>query len=172
MSGEILLQFSLVDSSNLAAAPSDTYKKFKDLVFTSDEEDEPAQIPPPDLDDADPDEETSDELEDPTQPEVVEKRRKRLRLRRLKRRSLAVRAYQFSGAGNGVQGIVFMEIVKITDLPPERNGMPRRNQIGREHALTQSSNAYLLRHGPVCGDLPRKKDAQNSRGPPQSEPRV
>jgi hypothetical protein len=25
-----------------------------------------------------------------------------------------------------VQGIVFMEIVKITDLPPERNGMSRR----------------------------------------------
>jgi phosphatidylserine decarboxylase len=68
-------------------------------------------------------EETSDETDDPTKPEVVEKRRRRLRLKRLKRKSLAHRAYQFSGVGNGVQGIVFMEIVKVTDLPPERNGM-------------------------------------------------
>lgn len=79
-------------------------------------------IPPDEFEDADQYEETLDEADDPTKPELVEKRR-RLRLRRLKRKSLAARAYQFSGARNGVQGIVFMEIVKITDLPPERNGM-------------------------------------------------
>jgi phosphatidylserine decarboxylase len=54
---------------------------------------------------------------------VGEKRRRRLRLARLRRKSLAARAYQFSGSGTGVQGIVFMEIVRVTDLPPERNGM-------------------------------------------------
>lgn len=123
VSGEILLQFSLTDSSNPAATPHETYQKFTNLVCTSEEEDDPTQISPEDLDDADRDEETSDEADDPTKPELVEKRRRRLRLRRLKRKSLAARAYQFSGAGNGVQGIVFMEIVKITDLPPERNGM-------------------------------------------------
>jgi phosphatidylserine decarboxylase len=75
-----------------------------------------------DHDDVDKDDETSDETDDPTKPEVVEKRKRRLRIARLKRKSIAARAYQFSGAGNGVEGIVFMEISKITDLPPEKNG--------------------------------------------------
>ncbi|KAL7651980.1 phosphatidylserine decarboxylase, variant 3 [Aspergillus niger] len=121
VSGEILLQFSLLDSSNPTASPTDTYHKFRTLVSSGDEEDDFPQIPSITLDDADREEETSDETDDPTKPEVVEKRRRRLRLKRLKRKSLAARAYQFSGAGNGVQGIVFMEIVKVTDLPPERN---------------------------------------------------
>ncbi|KAJ5749322.1 uncharacterized protein N7511_011018 [Penicillium nucicola] len=108
ISGEILLQFSLIDSANPAAPPPDTYRKFKRLVFSGDDDE---QIPRP----------TSDEADDLTQPEVVEKRRRRLRLARLRRKSLAARAYQFSGSGSGVQGIVFMEIVKVTDLPPERN---------------------------------------------------
>lgn len=71
--------------------------------------------------DVDKDEETSDETDDPTKPEVVEKRKRRLRLARLRRKSLARRAYQFSGNSSGVQGIVFMEVVKVRDLPPERN---------------------------------------------------
>ncbi|KAI5296789.1 hypothetical protein KEM56_005338 [Ascosphaera pollenicola] len=50
-----------------------------------------------------------------------EKRRRRLRLARLKRRSLAKRAYEFSGARDGVSGIVFMEVLRATDLPPEKN---------------------------------------------------
>jgi phosphatidylserine decarboxylase len=117
------LQFSLVDSASPAAPPSDTYRKFKRLVFSAEDDD---QIPPADFDDLDRDEETSDEADDLTQPEVVEKRRRRLRLARLRRKSLAARAYQFSGSGSGVQGIVFMEIVKVTDLPPERNGTGSR----------------------------------------------
>lgn len=125
VSGEILLKFSLLDASNPNASPTDTYHKFKTLVSSGDEEDDFPQIPSITLDDVDREEETSDETDDPTKPEVVEKRRRRLRLKRLKRKSLAARAYQFSGAGNGVQGIVFMEIVKVTDLPPERNGKTR-----------------------------------------------
>lgn len=89
--------------------------------MSSGEEDD--QLPQAELDELDNDEETSDETDDPTKPEVVEKRRRRLRLARLRRKSLAARAYQFSGSGSGVQGIVFMEIVRVTDLPPERNGM-------------------------------------------------
>ena len=123
MSGEILLQFSLIDPSNPSASPDEIYQKFKSVVCTSEDDEDYPQIPSIVLDDADRDEETSDETDDPAKPEVVEKRRRRLRLARLKRKSLAARAYQFSGAGNGVQGIVFMEIVRVTDLPPERNGM-------------------------------------------------
>ena len=63
---------------------------------------------------------TSDETDDATKPEAVEKRKKRLRLKRLKRKTKA-RAYEFTG-GSDVIGIAFLEIEKITDLPPERNG--------------------------------------------------
>lgn len=121
MSGEILLQFSLVDSASPNAAPPDIYRKFKQLVCADEDDNLDAMIPAAELDELD--EDTSDETDDPSKPEVVEKRRRRLRLARLRRKSLAARAYQFSGAGSGVQGIVFMEIVKVTDLPPERNGM-------------------------------------------------
>ncbi|KAL4765333.1 putative phosphatidylserine decarboxylase Psd2 [Aspergillus foveolatus] len=123
VSGEILLQFSLSDPSNPTASPTEIYTRFKTLVSTGDEDE---YFPPVSSstileESGDRDEETSDETDDPTKPEAVEKRRRRLRLKRLKRKSLAARAYQFSGVGNGVQGIVFMEIVKVTDLPPERN---------------------------------------------------
>lgn len=127
MSGEILLQFSLADSANPAATPAEIFSKFKKLVYSGDEDDQNSQIPPADLDDLDRDEDSSDEPDDAAGgpeggPEGGEKRR-RLRLARLRRKSLAARAYQFSGSGTGVQGIVFMEIVRVTDLPPERNCM-------------------------------------------------
>lgn len=63
--------------------------------------------------------ETSDETDDPTKPAGTEKRKKKLRLARLKKKSKK-RAYEFSG-GSDVVGIVFLDIGKITDLPPERN---------------------------------------------------
>lgn len=123
VSGEILLQFSLVDTANPMASPQETYRKFQNLVCFGEEEDYFPQATPQDVDDVDRDEETSD---DGDEPEIAEKRRRRLRLRRLKNKSLAARAYQFSGVGNGVQGIVFMEIIRVTDLPPEKNGMSNR----------------------------------------------
>ncbi|KAL3496774.1 phosphatidylserine decarboxylase-domain-containing protein [Aspergillus germanicus] len=124
VSGEILLQFSLSDPATPTAPPTEIYKRFKTLVCAGEEDDYFPSVSSSTILEESGDgieEETSDETDDPTKPEVVEKRRRRLRLKRLKRKSLAHRAYQFSGVGNGVQGIVFMEIVKVTDLPPERN---------------------------------------------------
>ncbi|KAL4966009.1 putative phosphatidylserine decarboxylase Psd2 [Aspergillus stella-maris] len=123
VSGEILLQFSLSDPSNPAASPAEVYQKFKTQTSAGDEDEYFPSLPSSTIQEesAGEQDETSDETDDPTKPEVVEKRRRRLRLKRLKRKSLAARAYQFSGVGNGVQGIVFMEIVKVIDLPPERN---------------------------------------------------
>ncbi|EYE91599.1 putative phosphatidylserine decarboxylase Psd2 [Aspergillus ruber CBS 135680] len=118
VSGEILLQFSLVDTANPMASAQDTYRKFQNLVCFGEEEDYFPQESSQDLEDVDRDEETSDDADE---PEVAEKRRRRLRLKSLRNKSLAARAYQFSGVGNGVQGIVFMEIVRVTDLPPEKN---------------------------------------------------
>ncbi|EED19404.1 phosphatidylserine decarboxylase Psd2, putative [Talaromyces stipitatus ATCC 10500] len=121
VSGEILIQFSLLDTANPNASPADTYRKFKSIVCAAEEDDDDTTLAAPDQDDNDKDEETSDETDDPTKPEIVEKRRRRLRIARLKRKSLAARAYQFSGASNGVQGVIFLEINKITNLPPEKN---------------------------------------------------
>lgn len=70
-------------------------------------------------------EETSDETDDATKPEVAEKKKKKKRLARLRRKSIAVRAYQFTVAGHDMIGMLFLEIRKITDLPPERNSKPR-----------------------------------------------
>jgi phosphatidylserine decarboxylase len=67
----------------------------------------------------DEDEEPSDETDDPTKPQNVEKRRRKLRLKGLRRKK-QMTAYEFSG-GSEVVGIVFLEISKITDLPPEKN---------------------------------------------------
>ncbi|EEP75333.1 conserved hypothetical protein [Uncinocarpus reesii 1704] len=36
-------------------------------------------------------------------------------------KSIAARAYEFSGAKDGVSGIVFLEVGKVLDLPPEAN---------------------------------------------------
>ncbi|PTU21513.1 hypothetical protein P175DRAFT_0515642 [Aspergillus ochraceoroseus IBT 24754] len=121
ISGEILLQFSLLDPTTPTTSSAEIYSKFKSLVCAGEEDDYFPPVSSNLEESGERDEETSDETDDPTKPEIVEKRRRRLRLKRLKRKSLAARAYQFSGAGNGVQGIVFMEIVKVTDLPPERN---------------------------------------------------
>lgn len=120
VSGQILIQFSLLDTANPGANPADTYRKFRSIVCAAEEEDDTA-LESVDQDENDKDEETSDETDDPTKPEIVEKRRRRLRIARLKRKSLAARAYQFSGASNGVQGVIFLEISRISNLPPERN---------------------------------------------------
>jgi phosphatidylserine decarboxylase len=129
VSGEILLQFSLLDTANPNASPSETYRKFRTTVCAADDDDDVTLPPAPwnyqddndDQDDNDKDEETSDETDDPTKPEVVEKRKRRLRIARLKRKSIAARAYQFSGASSSMDGIVFIEVNRITDLPPEKN---------------------------------------------------
>jgi phosphatidylserine decarboxylase len=120
VSGEILIQFSLLDTVNPSATPADTYQKFRSIVYAADDE-EDAALTSVSWNDQDKDEETSDETDDPTKPEIVEKRRRRLRIAKLKRKSIAARAYQFSGAYNGVQGILFLEINRISNLPPERN---------------------------------------------------
>ncbi|EEQ90919.2 phosphatidylserine decarboxylase [Blastomyces dermatitidis ER-3] len=120
VSGEIQMQFTLFDPTNPSAEPNEILQKFKVLV-SSDDEDEIIPVTSPDTDDLEKEDETTDGTDDPTKPDVVEKRRRKLRLARLKRKSIAARAYEFSGSKDGVSGIVFMEIVKILDLPPERN---------------------------------------------------
>lgn len=134
ISGEVQLQFSLVDTSDLSAPPQDVLQKFATLVAMSPEDESDgdedlSRLDSLDLEDEDEDEdgideknpETSDETDDPAKPAKAEKekRKRRLKMKRLKKRAKA-RAYEFTG-GTDVVGIVFLEICKITDLPPERN---------------------------------------------------
>ncbi|KAI9786990.1 MAG: hypothetical protein M1816_007741 [Peltula sp. TS41687] len=126
ISGEVELQFFLMDPTDSSANPEHILAKFQAIAAVTpggeDECDELGQFDGGGLagDDEDDDgEEISDEPEDPNKPESVEKKRRRLRLKRLKRKKKA-RAYEFM-SGSDVVGIMFVEISKITDLPPERN---------------------------------------------------
>ena len=137
VSGEVQMQFSLYDSANPAASPEEIYQKFKSTILaaeddpddglfenTSHEDNEYAITRLEDeesVDDLGKGEETSDETEDQSKPGSSEKSKKRKKLKMLRRKSRAIRAYQFTGKNSDVSGIIFLEIGKITDLPPEKN---------------------------------------------------
>lgn len=120
VSGQIQLQFSLLDPSDPEASPDQVLHKFKAVVAgdgDGDDDDDANTVAPvtsSELADAANNDETSDEA-DP------DRQQRRLRLARLKRKSIAARAYEFSSSKDGVSGIVFMEVNKVVDLPPEKN---------------------------------------------------
>ena len=167
VSGEVQMQFSIVDSSNPSATPQDILRSFMSLADSSppedaDDDDEITRLESLDAreddddDDDDKEDETSDGTDDPNKPEVAAKRRRKLRLRRLRKKTKA-RAYEFTG-GTDVVGIAFLEIGKITDLPPERNS---KHHLGT-HCLSVltwlRSDSYFVRHGPLCGGFSGSKD--------------
>ncbi|KAF2809057.1 uncharacterized protein BDZ99DRAFT_499382 [Mytilinidion resinicola] len=123
VTGEVLLQFSLVDTSNASATPQQILAKFMAIAGTSpsldEDEDDLLRTDSGDLEEQDDDdqEDASDEPQD--EVKKAEKRRKKLRLARLKRKAKQ-RGYEFTG-NSEVAGVLFLEITKITDLPPERN---------------------------------------------------
>lgn len=65
------------------------------------------------------DQDLGDETDDATKAGQSEKRKKRHRLARLRRKT-KLAAYEFNGMSH-VAGVLFLEIQRITDLPPERN---------------------------------------------------
>ncbi|KAI9767754.1 MAG: hypothetical protein M1840_005435 [Geoglossum simile] len=126
ISGEVELQFTLLDSANPSATPEDIHREFQALLSgtptTPSNEDYDALDREgagyvDDEDDDENEEEISDETDDPTKPETAEKRRRRLRLKSLKKKKKAS-PYELS---SNVLGVVFLEVSRITDLPPERN---------------------------------------------------
>jgi len=127
VSGDVQLQFTLFDSTNNTATPVQILEKFKTLAGIESPEivtpTRTTSLPTPAIEQ---DEEyftdatePSDETDDPMKPESAEKRGRRLRLKGLRKKK-QLSAYEFTG-GSDVVGIVFLEIGKITDLPPERN---------------------------------------------------
>ena len=133
VSGEVQMQFMLMDTYNPSATEEETYRKFKSMI-AADAEDDILMLSPsstlesqPDEQEAgdeDHDQDTSDETDATTMSAKSAKTAKKRRLARLRRKSIAVRSYEFMGKDSDVSGIIFMEIQRISDLPPERNGMP------------------------------------------------
>jgi len=126
--------FTLFDTTNHTAAPHEVLEKFRMLAGVDLSDVGTLEVATPTrgirrsntaesgLEGEgyfDEDEEPSDETDDPTKPESAEKRKRKLRLRGLRKKK-QMSGYEFNG-GSDVVGIVFLEIGKITDLPPERN---------------------------------------------------
>jgi len=133
VSGEILLKFTLYDPLNPSATAEQVLQKFYGVVAGTpgedeDEDDVLGKINSRDLDDLseedDEDREPSDETDDGTRtpsgtPDEKQKHRRRQKIKKLKRKS-KMKVYEFSGMSD-VAGVLFLEINRITDLPPERN---------------------------------------------------
>ncbi|CAK4032229.1 Phosphatidylserine decarboxylase proenzyme 3 [Lecanosticta acicola] len=135
VSGEVMLRFSLTDPLNTAATPTQILQKFAGLVSEpgedDDNDDEEAmlnRVGSYGLDDVDEEEddekEPSDETDDGNRTPAgttgdKQKDRRRRKLRRLRRKK-KLSSYEF-GAMSDVAGVLFLEINRITDLPPERN---------------------------------------------------
>ncbi|OCK79385.1 hypothetical protein K432DRAFT_383134 [Lepidopterella palustris CBS 459.81] len=133
VTGQVLVQFAMVDPGNPSATPQQIWQKFMAIAQTSpgieEEEDDEALLRTDsgELDENDENEEEQEEQEEASdepqdeskKAEVAEKKRKRLRLARLRKKAKQ-RGYEFTGHSE-VAGVLFLEISKITDLPPERN---------------------------------------------------
>lgn len=126
VSGEIQIQFALIDTSNPNASVHDIVQKFLAIAgqSSSPDEEEAELLLRADSNgtDAEDDDDSSDEaLDESKKAEKREKRRKRLRLARLRKKAKQMGGYEYSSNGD-VAGVLFLEIQKVTDLPPERNG--------------------------------------------------
>ncbi|RKF80252.1 Phosphatidylserine decarboxylase proenzyme 3 [Golovinomyces cichoracearum] len=123
VSGDVQLQLTLYDSTNLNATPAQILEKFRtisSLVYLSDNSPPSNKPSASDVQVSDDiDDEQSGESDATTKSGTTEKRRRKLMLRTLRKKK-NMTGYEFSGNGE-VVGIVFLEICKITDLPPERN---------------------------------------------------
>lgn len=143
VSGEVQLQFTLLDSSNPDASSEEILERLRSLARSV--PDAPSRIQTPattpleapsqrvksNHSDGTADEEDEDELsdleeemidegDDATKPDTAEKRRRRLRIKGLKRKNRKD-PYAFSNGSSDVVGIIFLEVTKISDLPPESN---------------------------------------------------
>ena len=128
------MQFTLADPANPSSTSQATIEKLNSLTAMSPTEDEDEDgeggelehIESGGTDSGEQDEENSDEPGSGSGqkiteqgPEASESRKKKRRIARLRRKT-KLRAYEFSG-NSDVAGVLFLEVVRITDLPPERN---------------------------------------------------
>ena len=157
VTGEVLMKFTLYDPLNTSATSQQVWHKFHGLVAATPDEDmdgdesemlhrmtsrELADLFEEDeADDHEDEKEPSDETDDGMRtpngtPDQKMKRRRQQKLKKMKRHSKR-KTYEFGGASD-VAGVLFLEINRITDLPPEKKLY--KNDV---------------RHGPFCRHLAR-----------------
>jgi hypothetical protein len=167
VTGDVQLQFTLLDLINPTATPQQVLQKLgmicggnnsPDADEAEDERLERFESGEQDDDDED-QEGITDEADDGKTPS--DKKKKRLRLARLKKKAKE-HGYEFAGATD-VAGVLFVEIQRITDLPPEKNGRLIAIFCRISKLMHFSSTPYWLRYGPFRGHLPWKEDIPNPR---------
>ncbi|TID19009.1 phosphatidylserine decarboxylase proenzyme [Venturia nashicola] len=129
VTGAIQLQFTLLDPTNSSSAPQQILQKLAvicggngspDVDEAEDERLERLESGDQD-DDEDDQEDNTDETDENKTFDGSVKKKNRLRLARLKKKAKK-HGYEFSGATD-VAGVLFVEIQRITDLPPEKNAL-------------------------------------------------
>jgi phosphatidylserine decarboxylase len=144
VTGAVHLQFTIHDPADPAATPQQILQKLSTIVGTStpslgDDGYGPEADDDDDDDDQSPETETPGEADGTT--ESSEKKKRRLRIARIKNKAKQ-RGYEFTGTSS-VAGVLFVEIQKITDLPPERNGeLPQ--PLSRTRANAGSSHSHIV----------------------------
>lgn len=154
------MQFTLADPNNPTSP--DVIQRLNAMIKMTAEDDadeegcisrvnseEPADEEDDEEDEEEGEIETSDETDDPNKPGKAEKRKRKLKLKNLRRKT-KTRAYEFSG-GSDVVGMVFLEISRIVDLPPERNSEKQPSTLGNTIANKCNSDKDLFRYGSLCG---------------------
>lgn len=135
VSGEVQLQFTLVDSANPDSSLEEISYKFRSLMQAEEEAEEETDANQPFAQDSNDEDDSDDETEsvatvDGSKDKKSKKKKKKLA--RLRRQATVARAYEFVGRDSDISGMIFMEIGKVTDLPPEKNSkfgvLSRRKQ--------------------------------------------
>lgn len=115
------MKFILTDLGNPVATPRKIFALFATITAapqSADGADDNGRFVKTDSNDVnETDLDTPDDTNDPTGAETVEWRKRQHRIAMLRKE----RAYNLTGRGY-VNGIVLLEINRITDLPPEQNG--------------------------------------------------
>ena len=162
MTGEVLLELTLYDPIHSSATTQQVLQKFHGIAAASvdveaEGDDIISRSTSKDVDSDDEDETEGVDESDAT----VEKKSKRSKLARMRRKAKQ-KAYEFSGTSD-LAGVLFLEISKVTDLPPERNSMQWSfRPWTRNLRLTGlHSDEDWLRHGSLRNYLAGKKDIQD-----------
>lgn len=135
ISGEVQLKFTLFDPLNTAASSQQVLQRFHGVIADAHDDDDDDDIDEDEListvnsreledldedDEKEPSDETDEGGRTPSGTTNETKQQKRQRkIKALKQRS-KLKAYEFSGMRD-VAGVLFLEISRITDLPPEKN---------------------------------------------------
>ncbi|KAI6250367.1 Phosphatidylserine decarboxylase proenzyme 3 [Erysiphe necator] len=119
VSGDVQLQLTLFDSTGLSAAPELVLEKLRALTSSAYSSDDNPSSKTPSIGDIQASENIEEPSDESDRPEPSEKRRRNIKLKGLRKKK-SMTGYEFSSGGE-VVGIVFLEIHKIIDLPPEKN---------------------------------------------------